>query len=99
MITPMLYGKRADIDNNRVRQIPQLSYVIDGVDPAVTSKEGSDDTGIIVAGNSADWQVYVLEDLKAGSEDTIINLRILAHFSDKLNTMLRVKKKRHKVFI
>ncbi|WP_292387094.1 hypothetical protein [Methanosarcina sp. UBA5] len=54
--------KRADIDNNRVRQIPQLSYVVVGVDPAVTSKVGSDDTGIIVAGKSADGQVYVLGD-------------------------------------
>jgi predicted phage terminase large subunit-like protein len=59
---PDALWKRADIDNNRVRQIPQLSYVVVGVDPAVTSKEGSDDTGIIVAGKSADGQVYVLGD-------------------------------------
>jgi len=39
-----------------------LSYVLVGVDPAVTSKEGSDDTGIIVAGKSADRQLYVLGD-------------------------------------
>ncbi len=37
---PDALWKRADIDNIRVRQIPQLSYVIVGVDPAVTSKEG-----------------------------------------------------------
>jgi predicted phage terminase large subunit-like protein len=59
---PDALWKRADIDNNRVLQIPQLSYVVVGVDPAVTSKEGSDDTGIIVAGKSADGQVYVLGD-------------------------------------
>jgi phage terminase large subunit-like protein len=58
---PYALWKRANIDNNRVR-IPQLSYVVVGVDPAITSKEGSDDTGIIVAGKSADGQVYVLGD-------------------------------------
>jgi phage terminase large subunit-like protein len=54
--------KRADIDKNRVRQIPQLSYVVVGVDPAVTSKAGSDDTGIIVAGKGTDGHGYVLGD-------------------------------------
>lgn len=33
-----------------------------GVDPAVTSKEGSDDTGIIVAGKGTDGHGYVLGD-------------------------------------
>jgi predicted phage terminase large subunit-like protein len=52
--------KRADIDGNRVRQIPELTYVVVGVDPSVTSKDGSDDTGIIVAGKSKDGHYYVL---------------------------------------
>jgi phage terminase large subunit-like protein len=47
---PDALWKRSDIDNNRVKEIPQLFYVVVGVDPAATSKAGSDDTGIIVAG-------------------------------------------------
>jgi phage terminase large subunit-like protein len=54
--------KRSDIDNNRVSKIPHLSYIVVGVDPAVTSKEGSDDTGIIVAGKGIDGHGYVLGD-------------------------------------
>lgn len=59
---PEALWKRSDIDNNRVRQIPQLSYVVVGIDPAVTSKEGSDDTGIIVAGKGTDGHGYILGD-------------------------------------
>ena len=59
---PEAMFKRANIDENRVHKIPQLSYVVVGVDPAVTSKAGSDDTGIIVAGKGTDGHGYVLGD-------------------------------------
>ena len=59
---PDALWKRADIDNNRVTKTPELVYVVVGVDPAVTSKEGSDDTGIIVAGKGTDGHGYVLGD-------------------------------------
>jgi phage terminase large subunit-like protein len=59
---PDALWKRADIDNYRVRKIPDLSYVVVGVDPAVTSKEGSDDTGIVVAGKGVDGHGYILGD-------------------------------------
>jgi phage terminase large subunit-like protein len=54
--------RRPDIDDNKVRQVPQLSLVVVGVDPAVTSKAGSDDTGIVVAGKGIDGHGYVLGD-------------------------------------
>lgn len=59
---PDALWKRSDIDNNRVKEIPQLFYVVVGVDPAATSKAGSDDTGIIVAGKDGAGQYYVLGD-------------------------------------
>jgi len=59
---PEALWKRKDIDDNRVTSIPQLVYVVVGVDPAVTSKEGSDDTGIIVTGKGANGHGYVLGD-------------------------------------
>jgi phage terminase large subunit-like protein len=59
---PEALWKRADIDNYRVKSIPGLSYVVVAVDPAVTSREGSDDTGIVVAGKGNDGHGYVLGD-------------------------------------
>ncbi len=59
---PDALWKRSDIDQNRVRTIPELSYVVVGVDPAATSKTGSDDTGIIVAGKDDNGHYYVLGD-------------------------------------
>ena len=59
---PDALWKRKDIDDNRVTSIPQLVYVVVGVDPAVTSKEGSDDTGIIVTGKGGNGHGYVLGD-------------------------------------
>ncbi len=59
---PEALWKRSDIDNSRVRQIPELTYVVVGVDPAATSKAGSDDTGIIAAGKSKDGHFYILGD-------------------------------------
>jgi len=59
---PEALWKRSGIDNNRVRQIPELTYVVIGVDPSATSKAGSDDTGIIAAGKSKEGHFYVLGD-------------------------------------
>jgi phage terminase large subunit-like protein len=68
-----LYGEILDDDdrflwrldtiaNNRVRNRPQLVRIVVAIDPAVTAKESSDMTGIIVAGIDADGHVYVLHD-------------------------------------
>jgi len=59
---PEALWKRSDIDDYRVSDVPQLSLVVVGVDPAVTSKEGSDDTGIVVAGKGIDNHGYILGD-------------------------------------
>jgi phage terminase large subunit-like protein len=42
--------KRADIDKARMALAPVMSRIVVAIDPAATSTEGSDDTGIIVAG-------------------------------------------------
>ena len=54
---------RAIIDQNRETEQPPLVRVVVAIDPAVTSGEGSDETGIVVAGISGDGHYYVLEDL------------------------------------
>lgn len=59
---PDALWQRKDIDDNRVSKIPDLIRVVVGVDPAATSKDGSDDTGIIVAGIDKNKHGYVLGD-------------------------------------
>lgn len=55
--------QRAQIDRDRVplRQV-ELYRVVVAVDPAVTSGEDADETGIIIAGRGVDQRGYVLAD-------------------------------------
>jgi predicted phage terminase large subunit-like protein len=50
------------IEDNRVRDIPELERIVVAVDPAVTSTEHSDETGIIVAGRTSNNHFYILQD-------------------------------------
>lgn len=59
---PGALWSRQMIEDARVSVPPPLKRVVVAVDPAVTSGEDSDDTGIIVGGLSCDGHVYVLED-------------------------------------
>jgi phage terminase large subunit-like protein len=57
--------QRGDIEATRIRpeDVPELTRVVVAIDPAVTSGEDADETGIIVAGEGADREGYVLADL------------------------------------
>ena len=48
---------------SKVADAPDMARIVIGVDPAVTSNEQSDETGIIIAGLGRDGHGYVLEDL------------------------------------
>ncbi len=62
--------QRGYIDRNRhYGDLPPLKHVVVGVDPAGTSHEKSDWTGIIVAGIDYDGHVYVLADRSVKSQD------------------------------
>jgi predicted phage terminase large subunit-like protein len=61
--TPGALWSRDQIEQARVSEHPPLTRIVVAIDPAVTSGEQSDETGIIVAGVSNDGQYYVLEDL------------------------------------
>ena len=54
--------KKSDIQHNEIDR-DALERVVIGVDPAVSSNENSDETGIIVAGIGYDEKIYVLDDL------------------------------------
>lgn len=61
---PGALWRRAMIDTARINNenLPQFTRVVIGVDPAVTSTDDSDFTGIVVAGMSADQHYYILND-------------------------------------
>lgn len=55
--------KAANIEEYRVRQAPdRLAKVVVSIDPAVTAKENSDETGIVVAAADYDGHGYILAD-------------------------------------
>ena len=70
---PGALWRRAMIDSARIQLAdkPTFTRVVVGVDPAVTSGEDSDNTGIVVAGMTADGHYYVLDDvtLKASPQE------------------------------
>lgn len=51
------------IENGRVEEAPEMTRIVVSIDPAVTAHEGSDETGIVVAGRGVDGKYYVLADL------------------------------------
>jgi phage terminase large subunit-like protein len=54
---------RDSIDALRVRAAPELVRVVVAIDPAVSTSEYADETGIVVVGRGTDGQGYVLADL------------------------------------
>lgn len=50
------------IEEARVTNEPPLARIVVAIDPAVTSNDDSDETGIVVAGVSGDGHYYILED-------------------------------------
>lgn len=61
---PGALWNRNQIEASRIKpdQVPALVRVVVGVDPAVTSGEDSDLTGIVTAGYAADGHYYILDD-------------------------------------
>ncbi len=54
---------RGIIEAARVRSAPALARIVVAIDPAATSGEAADETGIIVAGKDAEGHGWVLADL------------------------------------
>lgn len=53
---------RSRIEAGRVATAPEMRRLVVGIDPAASSNEGSDETGIILAGLGANGEGYVLAD-------------------------------------
>lgn len=59
---PSALWQRKNIDELRVKEPPRMKRVVVAVDPAVTSSDESDETGIVAAGIGIDDQFYILSD-------------------------------------
>ena len=62
--TPGALWSLRDIDATRIKEadLPELVRIVVAIDPAVTSGENSDETGIVVVAKGADGRGYVLAD-------------------------------------
>ncbi|SDY71556.1 DNA-packaging protein [Thermoactinomyces sp. DSM 45892] len=73
--------KRQQLDDLRVKCHPELIRVVVGIDPAVTSEEGSDETGIVIVGKGVDGHAYVLDDLSLqGTPDGWARSAVTAYY-------------------
>jgi phage terminase large subunit-like protein len=61
--TPGALWNRDQLDRCRRERSPVLQRVVVAIDPAATSGEDADETGIVVAGKDGDGHGYVLTDL------------------------------------
>src|SRR5258708_21415711 len=61
--TPGALWNRDAIDQCRREHAPELRRIVVAIDPAATSGEDADETGIIVAGKDGGGHGYVLADL------------------------------------
>jgi phage terminase large subunit-like protein len=73
---------RSWLDDYRVQRAPELVRSVVAVDPAVTSGEDADETGIIVAGQGVDGRYYVLADRSVRTTPLDWAGRVVAAFDD-----------------
>ena len=81
---PGALWNRALLEGTRIQKdaLPPLVRVVVGVDPAVTSGEESDMTGIVVAGMSANGHYYVLADNTIKASPQIWGEKVISSFEE-----------------
>ncbi len=68
------------LERCRKNAVPELSRVVVGVDPAVTSGENSDFTGIVSAGRGTDGNIYILGDASCRGTPRYWGERVIAEY-------------------
>jgi phage terminase large subunit-like protein len=61
--TPGALWSHGLIEASRLRSAPEMTRVVVAIDPAVTSGEEADETGIVIAGKDNNGHAYVLADI------------------------------------
>ena len=71
---------RTDIEKHRLISAPSLRRIVVGVDPAVTSSDEADESGIIVAGLGDNGHMFILDDLSMrGTPDAVCRRALEAY--------------------
>lgn len=77
------------IEETRVREVPEMKRVVVGVDPAVTSNQDSDETGIVVCGLGLDGRYYILDDVSGKmTADAWAKTAINAYYKHKASRII-----------
>ena len=77
------------IEETRVREAPEMQRVVVGIDPAVTSNEHSDETGIVVCGLGLDGRYYILDDVSGKmTADAWAKTAINAYYKHKASRII-----------
>ena len=81
---PGALWNRALLEGTRIQKadVPPLVRIVVGVDPAVTSGEESDSTGIVVAGLSANSHFYVLADRTIKASPQVWGQEVISSFEE-----------------
>ena len=80
---------RRDIDKHRVNTPPDLRRVVVAVDPATTSSEEADESGIVVAGLAEGGHIYILDDISMrGTPDAVCRRALEAYKFHKADSIV-----------
>jgi phage terminase large subunit-like protein len=86
---PGALWSRRSLDEARIREAPQLTRIVVGVDPAASSGETANENGIIVAGIDAKNVAYVLEDWSLrGSPDQWARKAVAAYRKNSADALI-----------
>lgn len=77
------------LDQTRVMTAPAMARIVVAIDPATTSGEKSDFTGIVVAGRGVDGHFYILEDLTfKGSPNACMKKAVAAYHAHQADRIV-----------
>ena len=80
---------RRDIDKHRVNTPPDLRRVVVAVDPATTSSDEADESGIVVAGLAEGGHIYILDDISMrGTPDAVCRRALEAYRFHKADAIV-----------
>lgn len=79
--TPGALWNKTNLDEYRVKAAPTLKRIVVGVDPAASSGEDANDTGIVVVGISEDNVGYVLDDFTVNGPPNVWAKKVVMAFN------------------
>lgn len=79
---PGALWQRDWFDKLRLRRMPEMTQVVVAVDPAVTSGDDADETGILVVGKGIDGRYYVLADRSCRTTPMDWAARVVGAYED-----------------